>query len=513
MKINNQKGFIIPLVIAIVVILAIGGVFFYKNKKVDAPAVTGTSTSPVIVNNVDKTVTINGIAITPLEVTSDSRCAKEVVCVWAGTVTLKVELKGLTSTQTVLTLGKPFVFQGYNITLEKVNPVKTLKPILPAEYTFEFSVIKIPVASCTPNWTCGWAPCSNGYQGMTAVDSNNCGVSSSNVQIACPALARACDPGCNCPTDYIQEGNTCNPKCYYSTPKCLIASVMCTSNKIISTTTNPVACTMDAMMCPDGTYVGRSGPDCKFVCPNSANSDFYSPQKGTVFNFGDTITIRWNPKAIDASTIVLRCNDSTLCPGSNYQIYRRQDINDRASIDGLFSYLIPSNYLGPMPGRYKLIIYSYDEKTSIKSEEFIIAAPPETAPRVLLSQYFQNVSGYKDNYKPGEAITVTIDARDYTGVPASPDRGFNIQAHIFDANNYPGPSYQAVNASYDQLTNLWKVEMNAPTDKSVIYNLQFSLYCSYLELSASNNSSSVCVQEHGTGPDNQLDKTISFVVR
>lgn len=27
------------------------------------------------------------------------------------------------------------------------------------------------------------------------------------------------------------------------------------------------ACTMDAMMCPDGSYVGRSGPDCEFVCP------------------------------------------------------------------------------------------------------------------------------------------------------------------------------------------------------------------------------------------------------
>jgi hypothetical protein len=28
-----------------------------------------------------------------------------------------------------------------------------------------------------------------------------------------------------------------------------------------------VACTMDAMQCPDGSYVGRSGPDCEFVCP------------------------------------------------------------------------------------------------------------------------------------------------------------------------------------------------------------------------------------------------------
>ena len=29
----------------------------------------------------------------------------------------------------------------------------------------------------------------------------------------------------------------------------------------------PIACTMDAKMCPDGTYVGRTGPKCEFVCP------------------------------------------------------------------------------------------------------------------------------------------------------------------------------------------------------------------------------------------------------
>jgi hypothetical protein len=30
-----------------------------------------------------------------------------------------------------------------------------------------------------------------------------------------------------------------------------------------------VACTMEARMCPDGSYVGRSGPSCEFeACPN-----------------------------------------------------------------------------------------------------------------------------------------------------------------------------------------------------------------------------------------------------
>lgn len=28
-----------------------------------------------------------------------------------------------------------------------------------------------------------------------------------------------------------------------------------------------IACTMDAMVCPDGTSVGRSGPSCEFICP------------------------------------------------------------------------------------------------------------------------------------------------------------------------------------------------------------------------------------------------------
>lgn len=30
----------------------------------------------------------------------------------------------------------------------------------------------------------------------------------------------------------------------------------------------PVACTADARQCPNGSWVGRSGPNCEFVCPN-----------------------------------------------------------------------------------------------------------------------------------------------------------------------------------------------------------------------------------------------------
>ncbi len=58
---------------------------------------------------------------------------------------------------------------------------------------------------------------------------------------------------------------------------------------------NNVACTADAMMCPDGSYVGRTGTNCEFVCPKlPANPQSFSEvmiylekneyQKGEVIN-------------------------------------------------------------------------------------------------------------------------------------------------------------------------------------------------------------------------------------
>ncbi len=34
---------------------------------------------------------------------------------------------------------------------------------------------------------------------------------------------------------------------------------------------NQVMCTMDAMQCADGSWVGRRGPKCNFVCPATTN--------------------------------------------------------------------------------------------------------------------------------------------------------------------------------------------------------------------------------------------------
>lgn len=47
-------------------------------------------------------------------------------------------------------------------------------------------------------------------------------------------------------------------------------------------------CTMDAMQCPDGTWVGRSGPNCEFVCggDTSDNDGTYTNWPGTEYPEG-----------------------------------------------------------------------------------------------------------------------------------------------------------------------------------------------------------------------------------
>lgn len=44
------------------------------------------------------------------------------------------------------------------------------------------------------------------------------------------------------------------------------------ANNAATGTNSAVACTMDAKMCPNGTYVGRTGPNCQFVCPTGTST-------------------------------------------------------------------------------------------------------------------------------------------------------------------------------------------------------------------------------------------------
>lgn len=87
----------------------------------------------------------------------------------------------------------------------------------------------------------------------------------------------------------------------------------------------PVACTADAMLCSDGSYVGRTGPSCQFVCPEPVVTasggtggivKFESGIRGVVM-VGPTCPVERDPPTQE-------CADKPLA--TNVLIYRSNDL-------------------------------------------------------------------------------------------------------------------------------------------------------------------------------------------
>jgi hypothetical protein len=72
----------------------------------------------------------------------------------------------------------------------------------------------------------------------------------------------------------------------------------------------PVACTMEAKLCPDGSAVGRTGPNCEFsACPVLSASPKENPKSGLeseknpfVFSLGQPFTLGKNQIATISDT-------------------------------------------------------------------------------------------------------------------------------------------------------------------------------------------------------------------
>jgi hypothetical protein len=76
-----------------------------------------------------------------------------------------------------------------------------------------------------------------------------------------------CPETCKCPEGYVQEGDVCNPKCYYSTPKCLIPSFQCNITKSCesdSDCTSLECC--HPTSCINKAYKGVCNELCTQVC-------------------------------------------------------------------------------------------------------------------------------------------------------------------------------------------------------------------------------------------------------
>ena len=353
---KTQKGFVVPLVIAIVAMLALGGVvYFIPNKKAEAPIVinpnvpgpvsttTGTSNSTFVYTNTKYGFTLNFpqnwkkyFRVTQTSentfefgTSPENKIEADVVDTDSNTFLsgIPVYTTGLFDIQIYSHadwnnyVGKKYgndwkylgennkyvfawgIVPGYTEDqIPLVNQVKTIVSTFKLINTLASTTTPITgndkdihgcIGSAGYLWCAEKSKCIRPWEEKcevvaTSTDKVQCKTDNDCMEVSCPGtggfahemcfqgrcifapgVKERCtaQPSCNCPSNYIKEGDTCTPKCYYSTPKCLMPSIMCSRNIEVATTTNPIACTMDAMQCPDGSYVGRTGPKCEFVCP------------------------------------------------------------------------------------------------------------------------------------------------------------------------------------------------------------------------------------------------------
>lgn len=87
-----------------------------------------------------------------------------------------------------------------------------------------------------------------------------------------------------------------------------------------------VACTMEAKMCPDGSSVGRTGPQCEFArCPTPTMIwNFESKGEDTVTGIPHTeVTLAINDKKYSAGTYEGNCTD---IKNSSWQLVAGEEV-------------------------------------------------------------------------------------------------------------------------------------------------------------------------------------------
>lgn len=92
------------------------------------------------------------LIIEPLELIEDSRCAIDMICVWAGTVRVKLRtISGLGSADTTLELGKSMTTEAEEIKFVSVAPSrKESEPTPAGDYRFTFEVRKRSAEQINP---------------------------------------------------------------------------------------------------------------------------------------------------------------------------------------------------------------------------------------------------------------------------------------------------------------------------------------------------------------------------
>jgi len=102
-------------------------------------------------------------------------------------------------------------------------------------------------------------------------------------------------------------------------------------------TPQPVSCTLEAKVCPDGSNVGRTGPNCEFVqCPAATTipgwKAFSDAQTGVSFQYPENFSTKYI-SIVDWPPLASAINEPFTCTEAGSEI-GRAGITQKQTIDG-----------------------------------------------------------------------------------------------------------------------------------------------------------------------------------
>ncbi|MES2470799.1 MAG: hypothetical protein V4526_01030 [Patescibacteria group bacterium] len=122
----------------------------------DIATTTATSTRAVpfgkVTLSLGETAQFQGLALTPVSIAEDSRCAQGLQCIWAGTVRLNIRVaSGMGTSNEIVSLGGAITTESETIALTAVEPYPVKETtISPGSYRFVFNVTKTSGAAAKP---------------------------------------------------------------------------------------------------------------------------------------------------------------------------------------------------------------------------------------------------------------------------------------------------------------------------------------------------------------------------
>ncbi|TAK56866.1 hypothetical protein EPO17_03505 [Patescibacteria group bacterium] len=218
-------------------------------------------------------------------------------------------------------------------------------------------------------------------------------------------------------------------------------------------TEEPTVCTMEAKLCPDGSYVGRSGPRCEFAeCPSSNTSSsalktYTDSVQGVTFKYPETLStsyvspVKWPPEVALTKT-AFSCSPGGSLTSPSGKVEERK-INGN-------TYCLTTSTEGAAGSTYTSYTYTWDKNGFVPALTFTIrtiqCANYDEPKKAQCEK--ERATFNTDTIADKIAQTVVISANASTAPSVLSKKVLTNGTHVFQTFNNCGPAALSMIFSY-----------------------------------------------------------------